>query len=114
MERESQPPPRLERRAKPRVAIPFQARVSGRDRAGTPFELTTTVDNLSHGGLYLRIARDVCVGSRLLVDVFMNPQLGGPDWGGLSLEVYGLVERVDHAAGDGFGVAVSFTSSVFR
>ena len=52
--------------------------------------------------------------SRLLVDVFMNPQLGGPDWGGLSLEVYGLVERVDHAAGDGFGVAVSFTSSVFR
>lgn len=109
MEREGHAPMYLERRAKPRVAVPFQATVSGRDREGTPFEVIASVDNLCSGGLYLKITRDVGVGSKLLINVFMHPTSAALAECGTSLEVYSLVKRVDPVEGGCYGVAVFFT-----
>jgi hypothetical protein len=106
-------PLRLERRAKPRVLVPFQATVQGVDQEGAPFEAATVVDNLSAGGLYLRIGWEVREGARLLVNVHMNGQSTAPSDPGLSFEVYGYVKRVEPIPGGAFGVAVAFSSSVF-
>ena len=101
-----------ERRAKPRVMVPFRAAVRGVDDVGTPFEVATVVDNLSANGLYLRLTKGVSEGARLLINVslYFNPAGSGDD--GLSLEVYGFVRRVDRLPGGAAGVAVSFTTGV--
>jgi hypothetical protein len=103
---------RFERRAKPRVSVPFQTTVQGTDEAGNDFEATIVLDNLSPGGLYLRLFRSVGVGSRLLVNVRMDRVEEAPEGDGFFLEVYGLVRRVDRLPGGAFGVALSFASSV--
>ena len=105
--------PYLERRAKPRVSTPFRAAVQGTDVNGVHFDVTTTLDNLSAGGLYLRLANEVRVGSRLLVNVHFNGQGDAPlSECCLSLEVYGPVARVDPVPSGFYGVAVTFSSSV--
>jgi hypothetical protein len=106
-------PPCLERRAKPRVSIPFWATVQGTDVGGVHFEVTTVLDNLSAGGLYLRLANEVQLGSRLLVNVHLSAQGDVPPAERcLGLEVYGPVARVDSVAGGSYGVAVTFNNSV--
>ena len=105
--------PYLERRSKPRVTVPFRATLQGADAEGLQFEVTTVLDNLSSGGLYLRLAREVRVGTRLLIDVHFyghgDVLLEEP---GLGLEVYGSVARVDTIPGGSYGVAVTFNNSV--
>ena len=106
-------PPYLERRSKPRVSAPFRAAVQGTDVNGVHFDVTTTIDNLSAGGLYLRLASEVRVGSRLLVNVHLNGQGDALlSERCLSIEVYGPVARVDPIPGGFYGVAVTFSSSV--
>ncbi len=104
---------RLERRTKPRVSVPFRATVQGVDRAGEAFETATVVDNLSAGGLYLRIRPEVSQGAGLLVNVDLAGHAEGLDAAGLNLEVYGHVRRVDPLPGGAFGVALAFSTSVF-
>ena len=106
-------PPHLERSSKPRVTTPFQAAVQGTDVDGVYFDVMSTLDNLSAGGLYLRLASEVRVGSKLLVNVHLNCQAGAPSSEGcLFLEIYGPVARVDPIPGGFYGVAVTFSSSV--
>lgn len=112
MQRALNSPLHLERRAKPRVSVPFQATVQGTDWDGVHFEAATVLDNLGPGGLYLRLIREVRVGSRLLVNVYMDRHEEVPQEDGFGLEVYGLVKRVDPVAGGAFGVAMSFNNSV--
>ena len=113
MQRALSTPPYLERRAKPRVSVPFRATVQGTDVGGVHFEVTTVLDNLGAGGLYLRLANEVWVGSRLLVNVHLCAHGEVPtSEGSLGLEVYGPVTRVDSVAGGSYGVAVTFSSSV--
>src|SRR5918993_1360593 len=81
--------PRPERRKKARVAVPFRATVQGGDAAGVPFEALTVADNLSAGGLYLRIMREVREGANLLINLSLAGEAGPPESHGLSLEVYG-------------------------
>jgi len=103
----------LERRARPRVSVPFRATVQGTDAGGVHFEVTTILDNLGAGGLYLRLANEVQVGSRLLVNVHLCTHGEVPPTEcGLGLEVYGPVARVDSVAGGSYGVAVTFSNSV--
>ena len=103
----------LERRSKPRVSVPFRATVQGTNVEGVHFELTTTLDNLSASGLYLRLPREVQVGSKLLVNVHLHSQEDAlPAECGLSLEVYGPVARVDFVNGGSYGVAITFSNSV--
>lgn len=106
-------PPYLERRSKPRVTTPFHAAVHGTDVDGVHFDVTSTIDNLSAGGLYLRLASEVRVGSRLLVNIHLNCQGDAlPSEGCLFLEIYGPVARVDAIPGGFYGVAVTFSSSI--
>ena len=105
--------PRPDRRKKARVVVPFRATVQGRDAAGVPFEASTVADNLSAGGLYLRIMWEVMEGANLLINLSLAGEAGPPESHGLSLEVYGRVIRVDPMSGGAFGVAVTFSSSIF-
>jgi len=104
---------RLERRRKARVEVPFRATVQGRDGAGCPFEALTVADNLSAGGLYLRLLREVREGANLLINLSLAGEAAAPESHGLGLEVYGRVIRVAPVPGGAFGVAVTFTSSIF-
>lgn len=113
MQRALSSPPYLERRSKPRVSVPFQATVQGTDVEGVHFELTTILDNLSAGGLYLRLSREVRAGSKLLINVHLYGQGEViPPERGLGLEVYGPVARIDYVPGGFYGVAVTFSNSV--
>jgi hypothetical protein len=56
-----------ERRGKPRIYVPFSARVRGVDDTGKTFEAYTHLDNLSAGGVYFRMAQPVLEGARLLI-----------------------------------------------
>ena len=112
MQRAPDSPLRLERRAKSRVSVPFQVMVHGTDVEGSHFEVTTVLDNLGPGGLYVRLTREVPVGAKLLVTIHMDRHERVPAGRGLCLEVYGPVRRVDTQPGGAYGVAVSFTNSV--
>ena len=112
MQRALNSPPRFERRAKARVSVPFQAMVHGTDVEGSHFEVTTVLDNLGPGGLYVRLTREVQVGAKLLVTIHIDCHEGGPAEHSLCLEVYGPVRRVDTQPGGTYGLAVSFTNSV--
>lgn len=57
----------LERRDKLRIEGPYPAIVRGRDESGNRFEADTVVENLSAGGLFLRLSEKVCAGTRLFI-----------------------------------------------
>jgi|SRR6185437_13337271 len=68
----------LERRAKPRIRHPFSTTVTGVDAHGSEFSLEVGLENISSGGLYLRIPREVRSGETLNVLVrFSNGKPGG-------------------------------------
>lgn len=62
----------VERRTKVRITEPFPAKVRGVDEAGEAFEIETTLDNLSSGGLYMRLLREIEPGSELSVVVRLS------------------------------------------
>jgi c-di-GMP-binding flagellar brake protein YcgR len=61
----------IERRRKPRITTPFEARIRGCDARGRRFKSVTTVCNLSVGGIYLCLTQiaapgtPVCIAMRL-------------------------------------------------
>ena len=55
----------FEQRKSPRIYIAFPVKVKGQDAAGRAFEVETVVDDLSTGGLYVRIDRMVPKGAKL-------------------------------------------------
>lgn len=63
---------RVERRKKPRIYTPFHARVSGVNARGEAFEASTVLDNMSSGGLYLRVEQDVTQGTPIVVTIRLS------------------------------------------
>ena len=63
---------KVERRKKPRIYTPFHARVSGVNSSGEAFEASTVLDNMSSGGLYLRVEHDVTQGTNVLVTIRLS------------------------------------------
>src|SRR5437868_5846744 len=59
--------PPAERRASLRLAIPFPTVVLAFDRDGIPFCAAPRLEDLSTGGLSLRLPRPVVVGAELVV-----------------------------------------------
>ena len=49
----------------PRIYVPLGTTVEGVNQAGARFRCSTVLDNLSKGGLYLRLQEDVAVGARV-------------------------------------------------
>lgn len=108
----SEVPPSKERRGKLRIAVPFHAKVRGRDSGGDEFTVDTVLDNISADGLYMRIVPRVEVGQRLRIDVGLHTT---PDVTGRSprFSVEGTVLRAEEKLGGACGVAVSFASVDF-
>ncbi|MDQ3648711.1 MAG: PilZ domain-containing protein [Acidobacteriota bacterium] len=101
-----------ERRSKPRVQIPFPARVHGVDTRGEQFETETILDNLSARGFFLRMLPSVEAGARLTVVISLisaaNDKESAP-----RVQMDGTVLRVEEVAGGVCGVAATFDESKF-
>jgi hypothetical protein len=68
-----------DRRRHPRLRTPFPAILRGKDASGESFEVNAVLDNISAGGLYVRLERCVKRGTRLFVVVRLSATSAG--WG---------------------------------
>ena len=94
-----------ERRSKSRIYAPFPATVQGVDVNGTAFQSKTTIDNISTGGLYLRLMQHLERRTKLYIIVQLsNAQIDGEP--GLRLHISGEVLRVEPRVGGACGFAV--------
>jgi hypothetical protein len=84
----------------------------GSDAVGRVFETETVLDNLSAGGLYLRLMRRVAPGTRVFVAIGLsvNPadQQTKP-----RLAANGLVSRAEPQSEGGWGLGVKLTRHRF-
>jgi len=101
-----------ERRRKPRIDIPFSAKVRGIDANGEAFELDSVLDNFSAGGLYLRMARSLNQGAELLVLVHL-PTASDDKTGTSLIETQGVILRAETHTDGACGVAVAFKKHKF-
>jgi c-di-GMP-binding flagellar brake protein YcgR len=105
-------PPTPERRRKPRIDVPFSAKVQGTDENGESFEIDSLLDNFSAGGLYLRIARTLNQGAELIVLVQL-PAASFDNAEASQIEARGLILRAEPQADGACGVALGFTTHRF-
>ena len=94
-----------ERRSQPRISAPFAATVQGIDARGEAFRSATVVDNISAGGLYLRLVAcpELRAKLSLVVQVASAPT-GGEE--ALRLRIDGEVLRIEPLPGGACGLAV--------
>lgn len=96
-----------ERRGKPRICVPFHARVKGVDDKGEPFNVDTVLDNISGDGLYLRLMPSVEQGTRLSLVVGLHSASDATN-DAARFSIDGVVRRVEKTTGGACGVAVTF------
>ena len=96
-----------DRRRKPRIQEPFPAKVRGIDWRGDPFEVEALLDNLSAGGLYLRVNRRMEAGVRLFIFFRLATRLT-PEAKGLRVAARSRVLRSEPQHDGACGVAVAF------
>ena len=104
--------PNPERRIKPRINLPFAAKVRGVDANGEAFETDSVLDNFSAGGLYLRMRRSLAQGAELLVLVEL-PNGSANNVGPSQIEAQGVILRAEPQVNGDCGVAVAFTKHRF-
>lgn len=97
-----------ERRKKIRVQGPISANVRGNDLDGGDFEIEAMLDNLSAGGLYVRLHRPVAESAELSFVIRLPPGAGAGD-PGMRVAASGVVRRVEPSFGDTCGMGVEFT-----
>jgi len=96
-----------ERRRKLRIPGPFAVRVRGKDSSGVNFDTHSALDNLSSGGLYLRLEHCVREAAKLFFLIqFSNA--GSPGIPGLRVAACGLVRRIEPQTDGRSGVGVEF------
>ncbi len=91
----------VERRSKPRITSHIPATVRGRTPFGKSFEIETVLDNLSTGGLHVRLEQ--CIDVAASVSAFIR-------FAGTEIEAGGMVNRVEPQPDGSFGLAVTFES----
>jgi hypothetical protein len=96
-----------ERRQKPRLYRPFPIKVQGMDATGSEFEISTVLDNISAGGLYFRLSRNIEMGARLSIIVRLSSSPEDTE-SGMQVAAHGQVVRVDDLPMDEHGIAVIF------
>lgn len=96
-----------ERRLSPRVEAAYPVRLKGIESGGRRFKEETLVENLSSGGLYLRLSRTVPIGSdvALVARLSTTPEETAT---GVRLAARGTVLRLEPKPDGGYGVAVKF------
>lgn len=96
-----------ERRARPRIEEPFPVTVRGVDVAGEKLNIDTVLDNVSGGGLYLRIPTRIELGARLGIGIGLyDPETLEL---GARVATTGKVVRMESIAPGEHGIAVAFT-----
>src|SRR5512143_2031173 len=83
-----------DRRRKTRFPGPIPAHVCGADNCGLNFNLKAQLDNLSAGGLYVRLARKVSRGTQLWAS-FRLPAGPGMEQVGTQWTARGVIRRVE-------------------
>ncbi len=101
-----------ERRRHARLYEPFPVLVRSEDASRQAFESNTVLDNLSAGGLYVRLKWRVEPDARLFAVVRITPALD-PTGGGPCVAVHGRVVRVESQPYGQWGVGVQFTHHRF-
>ncbi len=96
-----------ERRGKPRICVPFHAKVKGVDEKGDAFDVDTVLDNISGDGLYLRLMPCVEQGTKLSLVLGLHSASKATD-GDARFSIDGVVRRVEKRTGGACGVAVTF------
>ena len=101
-----------ERRAHPRLAARFPALVRWRPGVGAPLEVEALLEDISRGGVRLRLGRRLEPGMRLLALVRFTsaPTVEGS---GALVAVRGRVLRVEPGPGGGCEAAVAITRYSF-
>ena len=93
-----------ERRKNPRICNPFRVAVSSVNVAGEAFTLETVLDNLSAGGMYVRLPQRIEIGTEVF-SVIQLADAGRPGAGRVALS--GVALRSDLGFGS-CGLAVAF------
>ncbi len=101
-----------ERRHNQRICVPFPARVRAVDLSGEAFQADTVLDNISAGGVYMRLARPVKLGGRVFVVVRLSTNREEKERVP-RLAMLGTAVRVEPQAGGHCGVAVVSTGTRF-
>lgn len=101
-----------DRRGKPRIYVPFPAKVQGTDASGREFEVDAALDNLNANGMYLRLMYKVKFASNLVVEFRLMSSVSNT-MRGPRVKVNGNVIRIDEYPGDVYGVALSFSRPQF-
>ncbi len=104
--------PRGERRQSQRIDEALLVRISGVDEDGQAFQSVTLTDNLSAGGLFMRLARCLTPGMKLSVIVRFNANPCG-DAPAVSLTAIGEVLRAAMLPDGTCGMAVAFIEHSF-
>ena len=102
----------VERRRKPRIVEYFPVKVRGVDANGEAFELDATLDNLSAGGLYMKLTRRVESDKRLFIVIRLSAaftdKVSAP-----RIAVRGRVVRSEQQSTGTYGLAIAFTRHRF-
>ena len=101
----------LDRRVKPRIECDYQAIVEGFDCAGIKYRGQGRLINLSAGGLFLVINRDIENGSKLSVIVHLSKSPLDAD--APKLATNGIAVRTELQIDGTCGVAVKFQNYRF-
>ena len=94
-----------EHRRAPRIEVDFLAMVRGVDAQGRRFQEPATLQNLSTGGLYVRLRHAVKAGGRLFVAFRFAPTLEAP---AMAVAAHGVVRHSEAQADGRTGVGLMF------
>ncbi|HEV8129688.1 MAG TPA: PilZ domain-containing protein [Acidobacteriota bacterium] len=104
--------PPEERRRDYRFSFPFPARVRAVDAGGETFQADVVIDNISAGGLYIRLSRSVRTGEEIFAVIRLSTEKGGnarvP-----RLAMLGTVVRAEPKVNGECGVAVTSRATRF-
>ena len=98
---------RQERRRKNRTECSIPAKVRGIDAGGHGFDLAANLDNISGGGIHLRVAAQVEEQSPLSISFFI-PYGDGRNHRGTSWEAVGIIRRVEPQTDGSNGLGIEF------
>jgi PilZ domain-containing protein len=96
-----------ERRVSSRIDAPYPIRVRGFDSDNQKFKEDTLLQNLSGGGLYVRLRRKLVVGVPVTVAVRLSTEPAG-ELPAVRLAARGMVLRVEPQADGTCGTAIEF------
>ena len=103
---------KLERRRNLRIQEQFPVKVRGVDADGVAFDVETVIENLSSGGLYIKLAKRVALGGRLLFVIYLS-STREPNKAAPVVAAHGKVIRSEMNETESYGMGVAFYNHRF-